>query len=34
MEFERKIILWTYRKVKKSEGYMVAGEHEIRLRLT
>src|ERR1700744_2074842 len=34
MEFERKIILWTYRKVKKSEGNMIAGEHEIRLRLT
>jgi len=34
MEITIKPILWTYRKIKETDNKCVAGEHEVRIRLT
>jgi integrase/recombinase XerD len=34
MEITIKPILWTYRKIKETDNKCIAGEHEVRIRLT
>jgi integrase/recombinase XerD len=34
MEISIKAILWTYKTIKKSDANQVAGEHEVRIRMT